>query len=92
MRDRRFEPRQPSADHIELSWADGSASGKLTDLSRSGARLALDCPIRVGTPVRVMVGGVLVTGRVASCLKPVEGYSLGIEFDPEFQSVLKRKK
>jgi len=71
---------------------DGTATGKLRDLSRSGARLSLDRPIRVETPVRVALGGVPVTGRVSSCSKQETGYTLGVVFDPEFEGVLKRKK
>jgi hypothetical protein len=92
MRDRRFEPRFSAAQQVRLSWPDGAASGTLLDLSRSGARVGLDQPVRINTAVRLTLDQTEASAQVRSCVKESTGYVLGVEFDPECQGVLKRKR
>jgi len=94
MRDRRDEPRHPSGEHVEVCWSDDagvdqSCTGVLQDFSRSGARIRFDRPVRTKTKVRLTIGAKVLRGAVRSCVRLQSGYMLGIEFDPEYQGILK---
>ncbi|HWZ30686.1 MAG TPA: PilZ domain-containing protein [Bryobacteraceae bacterium] len=96
MRDRRFEPRHPTYENIEIGWAgdagvDQKCPGVLRDLSRSGARIQLDRPIRLQTPLRIGIRDMELRGRVASCVLVESTYMVGVEFDPEFQGKIKTR-
>jgi hypothetical protein len=95
MRDRRFELRHVTNQPVELRWtgADGSdqgCAGTMRDFSRSGARIELDRPVPVQTAVQVALGEQKLGTRIASCVRAKAAYLVGVEFDPEFQGVIKK--
>lgn len=87
---RRDEPRFAADEIAELRWHDAAGaeqrcSGKMLDLSRSGARLRLDRPIRLGTPAELTVRGRQLPAQVRYCARAGAEYIVGIEFRPESQ-------
>jgi len=91
MRDRRFEPRHTANDPVEVSWPGGTGSGILRDYSRSGARIEMEHPVKVGTEAHIKVRGLELAGQIRSCVRTqTAAHLLGIEFDPEFQGKIRR--
>jgi hypothetical protein len=95
MRDRRFEPRHVVTETVELHWTEPTANlqctGQLCDLSISGARVQIQRPIQVLTPITVTVRERDLRGKVRNCSRHQAEYMLGIEFDPEYQGVVKAR-
>jgi hypothetical protein len=93
MRDRRFEPRHPTNEQVGVSWrdetgVDQACTGILMDVSRSGARVRLERPVRAKAAVRVVIRDKELSGSVKSCVRARAGFLLGLEFDPEFQGIV----
>ena len=88
---RRDEPRFAADEIAELRWQDGAGaeqrcSGKMLDLSRSGARLRLDRPIRLGTIAELTVRGRQLPAQVKFCARAGAEYIAGVEFRSESQA------
>ncbi len=84
--DRRYNDRAAKAEKTELHWNDATqqtvhAVGSLADLSPSGARVLVDRPVPVNTPIRISVANQERTGSVRWCVKRMRGYSIGVQFD-----------
>jgi hypothetical protein len=93
MKDRRFEPRRAARERVELSWtdqksADQALSGILRDVSKSGASVRTDHPVRINTKMRLAIRGTVVTATVKSCVRVGPQCQLGLEFDPEFHGAV----
>src|SRR5215469_8101170 len=96
-RERRFEPRHPVNQPVEISWTDQNGSVEtseaiLSDLSRSGACFQIAGAIRVGTPLQISVREHKLKGKVLHCVRTQSGFSLGVELDPESQGVIKARQ
>jgi hypothetical protein len=95
MRDRRFESRHAVSEAVELHWMEAAANahctGQLCDLSISGARIQVERPIRVQTPIRFTLQERELRGKVRNCSRHQAEYMLGIEFDPEYQGIVKAR-
>jgi hypothetical protein len=93
MPDRRFEPRHPVSEPVELSWSTDSdthetCSGVLNDLSRSGARIRLIRTVRLNTAVRITIRGEELGATVSSCVRAYPGYAIGIEFNTPYPGTI----
>lgn len=87
MLERRTEPRIACSDKVNVEWADRSgrirrALANLEDVSKSGARLVLACPIPPKSPILIANGKREVKGTVRYCTARAFGYVLGVRFDP----------
>jgi len=94
--DRRFEPRHAANEPVEISWIDSTGAekkcaGTLRDRSVSGARIRVERPIQVQTPIRIRVRDKELTARVRSCVRSLAGLVIGVEFDAEHQHALDAK-
>jgi hypothetical protein len=94
MRDRRLDSRWTVAASVELQWQDVSGASQRTtglvqDLSASGVRILVPRPIRVQTPVAVMVQGKELQAMVRYCIRTRIEFMVGIKFRPEHQGVLR---
>jgi hypothetical protein len=74
MKDRRFEPRRAARERVDLSWsdqvgADQTLNAILRDVSRSGASIRADQPVRINTHMRVAIRGTVVNATVKSCVR-----------------------
>ena len=86
--DRRFNDRVEKNEKVELQWTDATQQtirgpGLLADLSPSGARLHLDRPLPLNTPLRFTLANQEKTGTVRSCTKRIRGYSIGVQFETQ---------
>ena len=86
MIDRRFDVRVPVADTVLLSWKDQTGQeqaglAEMADISRSGASVRTQHPVKVGTILSVGYQDQELTGKVRSCVSGPTGYLLGIEFE-----------
>jgi len=84
--DRRYERRMPKSDPVELRWrdADGalqSMTGRLFDLSPSGACVIANQPVHVLSAVTLTHNGHEFAASVRYAKRCTEGYMIGVEFD-----------
>ena len=87
MLERRTEPRIACSDKVNVEWADRSgrvrrALANLEDISKSGARLVLACPIPPKSPIVIANAKRDAIGTVRYCTARPFGYVLGLKFDP----------
>jgi len=85
MIDRRFDVRVPVEDTVLLSWTDQTGQRKLepaavADISRSGASVRTQHPVKVGTQLSLGYQDQELAGNVRSCVSGPTGYLVGIEF------------
>lgn len=95
VRDRRYEPRQTVYEPVEVGWAEAAGQvfpGVVRDVSRSGARIELDRPIRLETLVQITLRDQTVTARVSSCARSRNGFLLGLELDAAGRGLLTRPR
>ena len=90
MNDRRFDVRVPVADTVSLSWTDHAGQKQhvpadLADISRSGASVRSQHPVKVGTTVSLGYQDQNFAGKVRSCVSGSAGYVLGIEFEDGYR-------
>lgn len=93
MRDRRFEPRHVTHQPVELRWTEANGAspvcaGVLRDLSRSGARIESERPLRLQTAVRITLRDREASAQVRSCTRTENGFMLGLELDADCQGLL----
>jgi hypothetical protein len=92
MGDRRFEQRFATFEPVEVRWTDARGDqaypGYLRDYSRSGARIEMEQPIRLQTPVQVTIKDRQLSGSVKSCARNAFGFTLGLEFAADYEGVL----
>ena len=96
MQDRRLERRDDASEPVEVSWTsdtevEQTCAGTLRDVSKSGARIRLDRPIRLKTAVKITVRDKEIRARVLSCVRVQSEFRVGVEFDPESQGALKSR-
>jgi hypothetical protein len=94
MRDRRYDLRRKANESVEIHWPEPggpeiAATGVLKDISRTGARIQMERPIRVQTAIRMAFRDLSLNARVTSCVRVQSTYLLGVEFDTEFQGLSK---
>jgi ribosomal protein L15E len=87
MGDRRFAIRIPRADHVDLYWQDQAGQtqqgvAQLADISRSGACVRAERPLRIGSALSLKYQNEDFPGTVRHCVRRGTGYLLGIEFQP----------
>ena len=90
MNDRRFDVRAPSADTVSLGWTDQTGQkhegpADMADISRSGASVRNQHPVKIGTTVSFGYQDHEFVGKVRSCISGPTGYILGIEFDDGYR-------
>jgi hypothetical protein len=90
MGDRRFDMRIPVADSIDLSWTDlvGKTmrdSAQLADISRSGASVRSQHPVKIGTLLSFRYQDQEFISKVRHCVSSPPGYLLGIEFEDGYR-------
>jgi len=90
MNDRRFDVRVPVADTVLLSWTDQTGQKQqgpadLADISRSGASVRNQHPVKVGTILSLGYQDQELVGRVTHCMASASGYVLGIEFEDGYR-------
>jgi hypothetical protein len=90
MNDRRFDVRVPVADTVLLSWTDQTGQKQqgpadLADISRSGASVRTQHPVKVGTKLSVGYQDQELVGKVRSCVSGPTGYVVGIEFEDGYR-------
>jgi len=90
MNDRRFDVRVPVADTVLLSWTDQTgekqdAPADMADISRSGASVRSQHPVKVGTTLALGYQDQELLGKVRSCVSGPTGYLLGIEFEDGYR-------
>ena len=86
MMDRRFDLRVPVQEPVSVRWMDSAgetqkAAAVLADISRSGALMRTQHPVKVGTALGFRYDDQDFSGRVMHCVSEPSGYALGIEFD-----------
>jgi len=86
MNDRRFDMRVPAADAVSLSWTDPAGQKQqlhadMADISRSGASVRTQHPVKVGTILSLGYQDQELVGKLRSCVSGPTGYVLGIEFE-----------
>jgi hypothetical protein len=86
MQDRRSDTRLLCADLIEVIWFDSNHQERrkianLEDISEKGMSLQLECPIHVGTVIRVLYGQVKLTGLIRHAAYRNKAYFVGVELD-----------
>ena len=87
---RRRSHRFPAEVHAAYSAIAGtlpSLAGRITDLCRHGARIAVTTPRRPGERIRLVLllddGAIEVAGTIAmAATAPASGYIVGVDFDP----------
>jgi hypothetical protein len=90
MIDRRFDVRIPVADAVSVRWADPTGqrqqvSLELADISRSGASIRAQHPMKVGSMLSLDYQEQELVGTVRSCIVGPTGYVLGIEFEDGYR-------
>ena len=90
MNDRRFDVRVPVADTVLLSWTDQTGQKQqgpadMADISRSGASVRAQHPVKVGTILSLGYQDQEFAGKVRSCVSGPTGYVLGIEFEDGYR-------
>ena len=90
MIDRRFDVRVQVADTISLSWTDQAGekqqgSADLSDISRSGAAVRAQHPVKIGSMVSISYQDQELVGTVRSCVAGPTTYVLGIEFEDGYR-------
>ena len=90
MIDRRFDVRVPVADTVSLSWTDPTGekqqgSADLADISRSGASVRAQHPVKIGSMVSLSFQDQELVGAVRSCVAGPTSYVLGIEFEEGYR-------
>ena len=90
MNDRRFDVRVPVADTVLLSWTDPAGQkqdgpAEMGDISRSGASVRTQHPVKVGTRLSLGYQDQELLGKVRSCVSGPTGYLVGIEFDDGYR-------
>jgi len=78
---------------VEVSWRDGTGAeqtctGFIKDYSRSGARIEIAQPLRVQTRLQVNVREQRLSASVKSCTRAPFGFTIGLEFAPDFEGIL----
>jgi hypothetical protein len=90
MNDRRFDVRVPVADTVSLCWTDQAGQKQqgpadLADISRSGASVRSQHPVKIGTTLSFGYQDQALVGKVRSCVSSPTGYVLGIEFEDGYR-------
>ena len=90
MNDRRFDVRVPVADTVLLSWNDQAGQkqdgpAEMADISRSGASVRTQHPVKVGTKISLGYQDQELIGKVRSCVSRPTGYLVGIEFEDGYR-------
>ena len=90
MNDRRFDVRVPVADTVLLSWTDQTGQEQhvpadMADISRSGASVRSQHPVKVGTTLSLVYQDQELAGKVRSCVSGPTGYLVGIEFEDGYR-------
>jgi hypothetical protein len=90
MNDRRLDLRVPVADTVKLSWTDHTGQEQhgpadLADISRSGAALRVQHPVRLGTLLSFEYQDQKFAGKVRNCTSRDSAYILGIEFEDGYR-------
>ena len=90
MIDRRFDVRVPIADTVLLSWTDQAGQEQqrpadMADISRSGASVRTQHPVKVGTKISLGYQDQELVGKLRSCVSGPTGYILGIEFEDGYR-------
>jgi|SRR5665213_948107 len=90
MNDRRFDVRVPVADTVSLSWTDHAGHKQhipadLADISRSGASVRSQHPVKVGNTLSLGYQDQKFAGKVTHCVSGAAGYVLGIEFEDGYR-------
>jgi hypothetical protein len=78
------------ADTVNLSWTDHTGQGQhcpadLADISRSGAALRVEHPVKLGTLIAFEYHDQQFAGKVRSCTSKDSAYTLGIEFEDGYR-------
>jgi hypothetical protein len=85
LQDRRKEHRYPvnqSATVTVLTGAVSSTPATVVDVSRSGLRIRVQCPIWTGAQIEIRTGEVVIFGEVRYCGPPTQsGYDIGIHIE-----------
>ena len=90
MNDRRFDLRAHREDPVSLRWTDHTGeilqgSAYLADISRSGASIRAQHPVKVGTILSLGYQDKEFAGKVTHCASGASGYVLGVEFDDGYR-------
>ena len=85
MIDRRFDLRVFVDESVSLTWTDPTGEtlqtdAHLADISRSGASVRTQRPVRAATTVMFSYEDREYVGKVTHCKSAPNGYFLGVEF------------
>lgn len=93
--EKRFDPRYPVKEPVELAWTGpgGRASDLclLRDLSFGGARLEGTLTVPRHAMVSITVRGSTLRGMVQYCKPAGPKHVIGIELDPESRGVVRAR-
>ena len=96
MRDRRSELRHSTNLAAEVSWTEANNSqtvpGIIRNISRSGAQIQVERPIRLRTSLRIRAHEQSIEAKVITCIRFGADYLIGVEVGPEFEGVLRREQ
>ena len=86
MKDRREIKRNMCAELLTLNWTDSDGSRRqevviLDDIATFGARVRLEHPLPMDTPVAICHPNGRYDGKVKYCVFEAARYSVGIAFD-----------
>ena len=95
--DRRFDLRAPVVDTVNLAWTDHAGKKQqgpadLADISRSGASVRSQRPVKVGTLLSFDYQNQEFAGKVTHCKSGTSGYTLGIEFEDGYRWSPRKRK
>lgn len=84
--DRRYERRVPKHDWVDVRFretdgAEAQLIARLRDLSKSGASLEVERPLRMATVIGFEHGGRGFKASVRYCTKTPSAFVIGVEFD-----------
>ena len=85
MTDRRTADRTRSEYRVQLIANETTLDAELTDHSDDGARLRLETPVKIGTPVRLLVARDEFQGEVRYCIWEAERnrFAVGLRLGPQ---------
>ncbi len=84
MERRRKQFRMPADQTVQLVVLGGtevSLIGEIENISGSGVRLFVDCPVEPGSTIQIDLGTSVLVGQVRYCQPENERFALGLELE-----------
>ena len=86
---RRKQPRLPAEQTVQLTvlgTTEISIIGQVVNVSGTGVRLLVDCPVEPGSPIQIDLGTSVLVGEVRYCQAEEQKVALGIQLEKPVKS------